>query len=110
MTRKPRALINSEKNGVFTMSCKTKDEALKLMQEEIDEWQCLEDDEMEDGQIVVDIEEIKETYMYYHRKCSYYNFEQQCEECGEQCGTVGRKTFYFAFPYPPTQSNRGLLR
>lgn len=92
----PHAIINSEQNGVFTFGCKTKEQAVELMQEAIDDWQCLDVGE-EEEQIVVDIDRIQAQTMYLHRKCGWYNFEQTCEECGEHCGTVGRETFYFNF-------------
>jgi len=91
MKYKPEAILYEDVNGVFTLYCKTKEVAQKIMQETINE------NEIEG--IVIDLDDIKEATMYKgHRKCGGYNIgDNVCWECGEDMNHRPIKTFIYNF-------------
>lgn len=75
--------------------CRTKEQALKVMQEAVDDYQCLSDDEV-DSRVIVNIDEIEIDYAYGHRGCDGVMIgEPLCYGCGESCSGIGRKVFVF---------------
>jgi len=94
---KPTAWVYEDGGGVCAQHCRNKNQALKVMQEAVDEYQELEDDEMED-RIVVTLDEITLAYAYGHRNCDGVSIgEPICWGCGEGCSGIGRKVLVFTW-------------
>lgn len=89
MNRKPEAIEYEDGDGIFTLRCKTKEEAQKAMQ-------SLVDSDFPD-KFKVKLDKIKETIMFAgHRKCGGYTIgDSTCWECGEDTNHVGRRTFIY---------------
>lgn len=91
------AYFFAEGEGMSSYRCKTKEQALKAMQE-------LWNDDIEYskenyGEQEITLEHIKEVRYYTHKRCGNMTFDDDnmCWECGEPCGTTGRKTFVIYF-------------
>jgi len=86
---KGRAFRFEDGDGMFTIGCKTPEEALAVMKRDFYEW----DHEELPAEMV--LENVKEDWMYQHRACDgYYSIgENTCGACGETTRGNGRKTF-----------------
>lgn len=97
MKRKPDANFFSEGCGMYARFCSTKEQALEAMK------QLLVDDSIDAGDEVakqVVLENIEETRYYTHERCGVFTFgDGDCFECGEQCGTNGRRAFVIHFEH-----------
>lgn len=86
---------------MFAKHCKDKRMALKAMQEELNGWGERYIKERI-GDVTLTEEAIVETRYFQHRKCetcTVSDDDNLCHECGEPCGTVGRKCFAVYFWY-----------
>lgn len=90
--KKPVAYFFVEGDGMSTYHCKTKEQALIAFQEL---WNDDIDYSIENyGDQEITIDRIKEAIYYTHKHCGEMTFDEPfCWNCGEPCGTVGRKTF-----------------
>lgn len=99
MARKPIAWLYEDKDGVCAQYCKTKEQALILMQAVVDEEVNIdkEDEDKDfDAPIVLALEDIKEGIGYVtHRKCDpgIYIGESICWGCGESTNTRPQKVY-----------------
>lgn len=98
--KKARAHIYEEKNGAFALYCRSKKQAVKLLQEVIDEEINANRDETDefDEEIVVREDAVKEDWAYPgHRNCDegYSIGEAICYGCGE--GNGGRAVKCYSF-------------
>lgn len=97
--RKPEIVELTEGVGLFTLRCHSKEEAIKLMKDFVSRESELEPQWWSEyrGYSSDEITEdtVKEERMYQHRSCGYSIGDSLCFECGEPCGTVGRKTYVF---------------
>lgn len=95
MKRKPDANFFTEGHGMYARYCSTKEQALKAMK------QLLVDDLLDKDEGFtksVKLENIKETRYYTHKRCDGFTFgDNTCFECGDQCGTNGRRAFIIYF-------------
>ena len=97
MSKKPEANFFEEGEGMFTHHCRDLKTAIKAMQEE---WEIEKEENISNfGNIVFDELTVKEERMYHHRACEWYTIgnDNICGQCGEVCGTVGRKTYSIYF-------------
>lgn len=98
MSRKPEAFLFVENNGMYTKHCKDKKTAIKAMQAELDSWG---DEWVSEhiGEVTLNEETVQEGIYRQHRACETETIgdDDTCNECGEPCGTVGRKTFTIWF-------------
>lgn len=90
----------SEGLGLYTKGFKDKASATKAMRKEAErEWASDEGWGEEYFQFKPDDiteESVVETRYYYHRACEIDSIgDNVCYECGETCGTNGRRTFAF---------------
>lgn len=90
--RKPAAYKFSEVDGFFTLRCPSREVARDLIEKEARGYDMIDADKH------ISLEEVKEERMYYHKACEFYNIgDNTCGECGEPCGTNGRRTFVLYF-------------
>ncbi len=99
-SKKPVAYIYEDRNGAFALNCRTKKQALKLIQAEIDDYINAGRDEEDkfDEEIIVKEEDLKEDWAYPgHRKCNggYTIGENICFGCGEYGGGRAKKCYSF---------------
>jgi hypothetical protein len=96
---KPIALMFTDKDGIYTRYCKDKKLAVKLMQEELDDWKTWDCYKEKLGKVVIKEEDVKETVYRHHMKCGIDTIgdDVECFECGEPCGTNGRSCFAIWF-------------
>lgn len=95
--RQPDAVFFQDwQDGMFTLRCTTKEQAIKVMQE-------LWDDDPEFhkekcGDIKFNEETVKEERMYTCNSCDIYTLgENVCMECGNSLSPIGRRTFSIYF-------------
>lgn len=90
------AYFYTEGDGMYTMGCKTIDDAIEAMKKAFEEFGKPGEAEEYYGFSMdrVKAENIKKDRIYYHRACHFYTVgENWCIECGEQTKGNGREAF-----------------
>lgn len=82
--------------GIYVKNCPNKETALKVMREDVAKDEEYYQEFFGFGLESLTLDKVREETYYRHRKCHTDNMEERiCVECGEECGTVGRKAFAF---------------
>lgn len=93
--KKTDANFFSEGHGMYARYCSTKEQALEAMKQLLVDDQIDPEDEIA-KQVI--LENIEETRYYTHKRCDGFTFgDGDCFECGEPCGTNGRRGFVIHF-------------
>ena len=96
MKKTPTAYFFVGGEGMSSYHCKTKEQALEAFKELwADDTDYFEE---KYGAQEITIDRIQQERYFTHKACGAMTFgEGICHECGESCGTVGRKTFVIYF-------------
>lgn len=96
-----KILYMAEGAGMYTKGFKEKQQAVDAMRKDAQHEHDLNPYEWSNyykfAPSDITLDTVKETWYYQHRSCESESIgdENDCYECGEPCGTGGRRTFAF---------------